>query len=100
VEVTVTNLPASGALENVNRWRGQIGLGPLTAEQYAQSKQSIEFAGVPADYLQIDGAQESILGVIARRGNMTWFAKLQGSTELARRERGRFEDFVRSVRFE
>jgi hypothetical protein len=100
VEITVTSLPASAVLGNVNRWRGQIGLEGVTGEQFQADKQSIEFAGSAADYVHYVGAKEAILGVIAQRDGMTWFVKLQGSNELAARERERFEQFVRSIRLE
>jgi hypothetical protein len=100
VEITVTSLPASPVLGNVNRWRGQIGLEGLTDSEFQADKQSIDFAGGPADYVHYVGAREAILGVVAQRDGMTWFVKLQGSTELAGREREHFEQFVRSIRME
>ncbi|MGE0761592.1 MAG: hypothetical protein AB7O38_31575, partial [Pirellulaceae bacterium] len=98
IEITVTSLPSSSLLPNINRWRSQIGLDALTPEQYEQTKKSIEFAGKPADYVQFFGPQEAILGVVADQGGMAWFAKLQGAAELAGRERERFETFIRSIR--
>jgi hypothetical protein len=102
VEITITKLPsASGAmLPNVNRWRGQIGLDPLSEEQYQQEKKQIEVAGKSTDYVQFSGSQQSLLGVIAERDGLAWFIKLQGDSELAGRERQNFEDFVRTIRFE
>lgn len=97
-EITVTKLPASAILTNVNRWRGQIGLEGISAEKYEQDKKQIEFAGGPADYVQFLGTQDAILGVIAHRGAVAWFVKLQGPPELAGRERENFEQFVRSIR--
>jgi hypothetical protein len=99
-EITVTRLKAGGMLDNVNRWRGQIGLAAMTLDQFEQARQSIEMDGYPADYVQFFGAREAILGVMAARGETMWFVKLQGPAELAGRERQHFEEFVQSIRIE
>ena len=101
VEVTVDRLPlARPALANVNRWRQQVGLSPLDEAAYRESAEQIELAGEPADYVQLVGEQETVLGVIAQRDGQAWFIKLKGENELAASERERFEKFVRSIRFE
>ncbi len=102
VEITVTKLPAAGGamLPNINRWRGQIGLEAISAEQFDKEKKQIEVAGTPADYVQFSGSDQAIFGVIAERNGLAWFVKLQGQSDLAGRERQNFEDFVRSIRFE
>jgi hypothetical protein len=100
IEITVTKLPAgAGAtLPNVNRWRGQIGLPDFSAEQLEKEKKQIEFAGKPADYVQFSGEGQAVLGVLAERNGLLWFVKLQGDSELAERERQKFEGFVQSIR--
>jgi hypothetical protein len=102
VEITVTKLPAAAGatLPNVNRWRGQIGLDPISAEQLEQEKRQLQFGGTPADYVEFTGSEQGILGVIAERGGVAWFVKLQGHRELVEREQQHFEEFVRSIRFE
>jgi hypothetical protein len=42
--------------------------------------------------------RESILAVIVTREIWNWFFKLQGDADLVKRQLGRFESFVRSVR--
>jgi hypothetical protein len=100
VEVTVTRLPAGGntLLANVNRWRRQIGLEAWTEEQLADERREIQIDGQGADYVKLQGARESILGVIFVRAGTMWFVKLQGDPGLAERETARFEDFVKSLR--
>jgi len=85
-------------LSNVNRWRSQIGLNSLSAEQFEEVKKQIEFSGSPADYFQFVGEKDAILGVISVRGNEAWFVKLQGPSDLAGRETQHFEAFVKSIR--
>jgi hypothetical protein len=101
VEITVTKLPGSagGTLQNVNRWRGQIGLEDISAEQLEKDKKQLDLAGKPADYVQFSGSDQTVLGVLAARDGQTWFIKLQGHNELAARERQNFEEFVQSIKF-
>lgn len=96
VEITVT--PSGGELlANINRWRGQVGLPPVTAEEASKIVKPLQADGVNQQYLKLVGAKETILGVIFERDG--WFFKLRGDKELAERERERFEAFVRSVKF-
>jgi hypothetical protein len=99
VEITVIALPSSPLLENVNRWRGQISLPPLTADELAKEVKKLEVDGQPADYVVLTGEPEAILGVLAPRGDQTWFIKLKGDAALAKREESHFESFVKSLKF-
>jgi hypothetical protein len=90
-------------LSNVNRWRGQLGLSPVSAPELADSAQKIDTLGTQADYVELIGPEsggkgETILGVRAAAGGRTWFIKLKGDSELARREKPRFEAFVKSLK--
>lgn len=56
LEVTVTVLPgASGALANVNRWRGQLSLPPITEEQLAGESTRIPLDGATATLVNLLG---------------------------------------------
>lgn len=48
-DVSVIPLPgrAGGDESNVNRWRGQVGLGDLSAEELAKIAEPVEVAGQP-----------------------------------------------------
>jgi hypothetical protein len=101
-EITVST--AGGQwLANVNRWRGQLGLSPVDGEQLAKDTKKIETLGTAGDYVEIVGPEnsakrETILGVQAEAGGRTWFVKLRGDSQLAEREKPRFEAFVKSMR--
>lgn len=63
LELTVTGLTASddwdaGLLSNVNRWRGQLGLGDLTAGELAEQSQPLEAAGQGAIAVDFTGQFE------------------------------------------
>ncbi|MEO8499176.1 MAG: hypothetical protein ABI614_29275 [Planctomycetota bacterium] len=100
-EITVTALGAAAGdiLPNVNRWRGQIGLEPVTAEQLAKEAKQVDMNGVEGEYFRLIGPQQAILGVIAVHGGKSWFVKLQGDHDLAVKLQEQFETFVSSIKF-
>ena len=103
VEITVITLPPAGSdvLSNVNRWRSQLSLEPLTEAQLSSEMQEMPIGGTAGYYVQFTdpAGARTILGAIVPRADLGWFFKLTGDAELAAREKDRFEDFLRSVRF-
>lgn len=104
-KVEITVITAGGdLLAHVNRWRDQIQLDPVTQEQLDREVQQIEIDESTGSYVQLIGPesatpQESILAVVVCRGRTTRLVKLKGDSDLAARERERFEAFVRSLAF-
>jgi hypothetical protein len=100
-EITVIDLGgvAGDKLANVNRWRQQINLEETTADKLAAEVKQLPLGKQTADYVELIGDKKSILAAMLARGDQVWFFKMMGDTELVRRERERFESFVRSVRF-
>lgn len=107
VEITVIDLAADAGerLANVNRWRGQVGLTPVTADELATSMKTLEMGSLKGDYVELIGdpkaeRPQTILGVIVNHGDKAWFIKLQGDSALALSQKANFEAFTKSVRFE
>lgn len=101
-EVTVIDLDgglASELLPNVNRWRGQVGLGDTTAETLAKEAKKLTLGSAQGDYVVLAGAERTILGVIVRAGDRGWFFKLDADRATAEKEQGSFEAFMQSVKF-
>jgi hypothetical protein len=105
-EITVIDLSlgAGELLPNVNRWRGQVNLGPLDEETMRQELVEIQVDDVTGKYAEMFGpadadSRQAILGVIAPREDRTWFVKLTGPADLAAAEKDRFLEFVASIRF-
>jgi hypothetical protein len=105
-EMTVTPLgPAAGDLKaNVDRWRQEIKLPPTTPAELDTSTKTLEIDGRKADYVHLVGPEgatprEATLGVILRRPDRVWFFKLRGKPEIVEREKSRFEEYLKSVKF-
>lgn len=106
LKITVTELPAAAndLVENVNRWRGQVGLSPAAADEVKNSLSTVKVLGVDATEVVLsspDGApSRTIHGIIAVDGAQMWFIKLDGPTALAEREREAFRTFAQSLKKE
>jgi hypothetical protein len=106
VEITVIALPlfAGDLLANVNRWRGQVHLGEIKADELTKLVKPISVGGTTGSYVELTGPVEpaprlALLGVLATRSDRVWFVKLMGDAPLAERERGNFEAFVKTIKF-
>ncbi|MBV9122362.1 MAG: hypothetical protein JO112_03240 [Planctomycetes bacterium] len=105
-ETTVT--PAGGSLlDNVNRWRTQqLGLEAVDEDQLHKDLQQIEVDGFPAQYVDLQGAEDpgqprqSIVGVLIPRGDMNWVViRMKGPADLVQRQKSVFDAFVKSIHF-
>ena len=107
-DVSVIPLPgaAGGDFANVNRWRGQVGLQPVSEEELAKLAESVEVGDQPAKlYAQIGKSpgtaeETGILGVILHRDDMAWFFKMTGAGVVVSQQKAAFVDFLKSVKFE
>ena len=106
-EITVISLSASGGdrLANVNRWREQVQLPPVSEDELNKALEAIEIDGRKGQFVELlgperPGGRETILGVLADDAGKTWFVKLKGNADLAQREKPRFKSFVTSIKFQ
>jgi hypothetical protein len=97
---SLTITPLGGTqdlLANINRWRRQVGLGPLS--DLAESPPvPFEVDGRPGSLVDIVGTERRTLAVISTRGATTWFYKLSGPTRLVADQRSAFEAFLSTIR--
>lgn len=104
-QAEITVIPLGGQagdwVSNVNRWRGQVGLPPMSEEDLAKEQKSIEVGGVTGKYVEAIGTDsgKTILGVMAVRDDVSWFIKLTGPSSIAAEEKERFEQFTRSLKW-
>jgi len=106
-DVSVVPLPglAGSDLDNVNRWRGQVGLGPVSELELSKLAQDVEIAGQPAKLYEQAGTTAAsgqslrILAAITRRDGVAWFFKMTGDDVLVVEQKPVFVEFLRSVTF-
>jgi hypothetical protein len=90
---------AGGDFANVNRWRGQVGLPPLTDGEIEQLAEKISVAGRPADLYDFTGGAQRILAVIFHRDGTAWFFKMTGDAGLVEKENPAFVSFLKTLQF-
>jgi hypothetical protein len=101
LDISVVTFPGTGGgdAENVNRWRGQIGLAPLDEKDAAASIVPLKAGG--ADFLTVDlaGNDSRVITAWTRRNDRTWFFKMSGPGPMVENEKAKFLDFLRSIQF-
>lgn len=107
-DIQVSAFPGDvgGQLANVNRWRRQVGLGPVAPEALQDFITEMEISGHPAwqvDFTGIDTAQAGgpvrmVVSAVFVDEN-TWFFKLAGSESAVADELANYKAFLASVKF-
>jgi hypothetical protein len=109
-DVIVTRLgkDSMGAfIDNVNRWRGQVGLPPVTDSSASPPQQtsvggnaaaSFDFTGPEGATADTPGAKRLIV-VISPQAEDFWFFKIQGPAKVVTEQKAAFDSFLRTFRF-
>ncbi len=94
--------PAGGLLANVNRWRGQVGLGNVSVSELASGSENRK-TGSGEEYIFVelvnDAGGQAILGGIYERKGFMLFAKYASSAKAAAKGKADFVTFCDSVKF-
>jgi hypothetical protein len=118
MEFAVTVFPGDtgGLLANVNRWRGQVGLAPVSAEELEEHVREFRSNGLRGWVMRIGGegvegpvedeqrgsltrgetGVEMLAGIVEDPAGFTWFVRGVGSPEVVSAHEGDFVGFVRS----
>lgn len=107
-EVVVARIPQgqTGAfLDNINRWRGQVGLGPVT-DMVPGGTSPISVGGSPGLLLSFTGPSQSgqppkqMLVAMFVEGRDFWFVKLLGPEPVVAKQQNAFRQYVESLQLE
>jgi len=106
-DVSVIPLPGlkGSDLDNVNRWRAQVGLPGVSEAELATLAQPVEIAGQSASLYEqagtipASGEKSRILAAIMRRDGTAWFFKMTGDDALVTEQKPAFIEFLKSVTF-
>ena len=117
VDVSVVPLPgmAGGDLNNVNRWRGQVGLAPITIDDLSKEGQAVVVGDSTAVLYDLTGkpagaggmstittgadGKGRILAVGLHREDMMWFFKATGDDVSVGFQKDNFIGFLKSLQF-
>ena len=96
---------AGGELDNVNRWRGQIGLAPITQPQLDSQTGSAAIGSVTGKLYDMVGTEPALdgkykartLAAVLSLGGTTVFFKMTGEDALVSENRPKFLAWLKSV---
>jgi hypothetical protein len=94
--VTVLGGDAGGALANVNRWRGQLGLTGITQADLA-ALPTVHMLGQDALVVECNGTAASLVGAACTASGRSVFVKMTGPRDLVKAQRGAFLAFCSSL---
>ncbi len=101
IDISVVTFPGDGGsdADNVNRWRGQIGLPPIDASTVTSQIAPLKTADTTFSTTDIAGANTRTVAAWTRRDGRVWFFKATGPNAAVEKEKPNFVKFIESVRF-
>jgi len=104
VSVITLSGTAGGDANNVNRWRGQVSLPPVYADELAKLAEKVDVGGSEGALFDLNGTAASgdatrILVTILHREDGVWFFKATGDETLLARQKPAFVAFLKSLKF-
>lgn len=91
---------AGGLLPNVNRWRGQISLAPLSEADLNHVIKTIHPGGRAMTYVEFSNQGRRLAAAIFEKGGQTWFFKMIGDDRSVESQKAAFSSFLGSLRFD
>jgi len=101
IDISVVTFPGEGGsdADNVNRWRQQLQLPPMSEEAVATQVTPLKTETAVFATTDIAGPSARTLAAWTRRDGHVWFFKATGPTAAIEKEKQNFVQFVQSVRF-
>ena len=101
IDISVVTFTGDGGsdADNVNRWRGQIGLAPVDANAVTSQVANLTTEDTTFSTTDIAGNKTRTIAAWTRRDGRAWFFKASGPNTAVEKEKPNFVKFIESVRF-
>jgi hypothetical protein len=101
IDISVVTFAGDGGsdADNVNRWRGQIGLPPVDENIVNSQIAPLKTADTTFAATDIAGVKARTIAAWTRRDGHVWFFKATGPNAAVEKEKPNFVKFIESVRF-
>jgi hypothetical protein len=101
IDISIVTFPGDGGsdADNINRWRGQMGLAPVDAGTVTSQVTPLKTADTTFSTTDISGDKTRTIAAWTRRDGRVWFFKATGPTAAVEKEKPNFVKFLESVRF-
>jgi hypothetical protein len=90
---------AGGDLANINRWRDQIGLGPLSEAELPKQSETISAGGRRMRLIDFANSKKRLVAAIYIQGERSWFFKMMGDDPTVAEAKPAFLRFLQSLQF-
>jgi hypothetical protein len=99
-DLAITAFPGDvgGDLANVNRWRGQLGLPPITDAELGAAFTPVTANGLAMKVVDLTGGTQRMLGAIVPQAGATWFFKLTGPAAVVAQAQPAYLEFLQTIR--
>lgn len=98
LSITMLSAASNPLLENINRWRRQIALTPLTEADLPAQSAAITNGDLQFTVIDFVSGSSRVLGAILYRGNEAWFFKLNGPDAIVAGQKPAFLEFLKTVK--
>src|SRR5438477_6247290 len=101
IDISVVTFAGDGGsdADNVNRWRGQIGLSPVDQDTVNSQITPLKSADTTFSTTDIAGSKARTIAAWTRREGRVWFFKATGPNAAVEKEKPNFVKFIESVGF-
>jgi hypothetical protein len=101
IDISVVTFPGDGGsdADNINRWRGQMGLAPVDANAVTSQVTPLKTGDTTFSTTDIAGNKTRTIAAWTRREGRVWFFKATGPQAAIEKEKPNFVKFIESVRF-
>ncbi len=102
LSVAITRFPGDvgGLHANVNRWLGQVGLGPVSPDEVDSVAEKLDVGDLEVRIVDAKGEQQRLLAALVPGDAETWFVKVSGAPDAIESAVESFRRFVESLRLE
>jgi hypothetical protein len=101
IDISIVTFPGDGGsdADNINRWRGQMGLAAVSATDVTSQIAPLKAADTTFSTTDIAGDKTRTIAAWTRRDGRVWFFKATGPNAAVEKEKPNFVKFIESVRF-
>jgi hypothetical protein len=101
IDISIVTFPGDGGsdADNINRWRGQMGLAPIDAKAVTSQIAPLKTEDTTFSTTDIAGDKTRTIAAWTRRDGRVWFFKATGTNAAVEKEKPNFVKFIESVQF-
>jgi hypothetical protein len=105
VNISMLSGIGGGVMANVTRWRNQLGLPPISEEDWSKQARTMDVNGVQGTVVDLTGTdpktgkKSRLIGVIVPQSGATSFYKLMGDEQIVEQQKDVFTKFIQTAKF-